>query len=125
MLPLCVDQGVGAIPWSPLARGLLTRDPGTSTDRSETDDFGRSLYAHADTGVIEAVGKIAADRGVSRAQVALAWVSKHPAVTAPIFGATKMQQLEDAIASTDIELTADEITALESPYTPQPVQGFI
>ncbi|HMK11119.1 MAG TPA: aldo/keto reductase, partial [Acidimicrobiales bacterium] len=109
----------------PLARGLLTRDPGTSTDRSETDEFGRTLYACADAGVIEAVAKIAADRGVSRAQVALAWVSKHPAVTAPIFGATKMQQLEDAIASIHIELTADEITALESPYTPQPVQGFI
>jgi aryl-alcohol dehydrogenase (NADP+) len=125
MLPLCVDQGVGAIPWSPLARGLLTRDAGTSTDRSETDEFGRSLYRYADAGVIDAVGKIAADRGVPRAQVALAWVSNHPAVTAPIVGVTKPNQLEDAIASVDIELTADEISALESPYTPQPVQGFI
>jgi aryl-alcohol dehydrogenase (NADP+) len=124
MLPVCVDQGVGAIPWSPLARGLLTRDPGTSTDRSETDEFGRTLYAKADAGIVEAVAKVAADRGVSRAQIALAWVSKHPAVTAPIVGVTKPQQLEDAIASVDIELTADEISALESPYTPQAVQGF-
>ena len=84
----------------------------------------RSLYANADAGIIEAVAKIAADRGVSRAQIALAWVSKHPAVTAPIVGVTKPHQLEDAIASVDIELTADEISALESPYTPQPVQGF-
>ena len=124
MLPLCVDQGVGVIPWSPLARGLLTRDAGTATDRSETDEFGRTLYATADAGIIEAAAKIAADRGVSRAQIALAWVSKHPAVTAPIVGVTKPQQLEDAIASVDIQLTADEIGALESPYTPQPVQGF-
>jgi aryl-alcohol dehydrogenase (NADP+) len=125
MLPLCLDQGVGAIPWSPLARGLLTRDADTSTDRAETDEFGRSLYANADAGIIEAVAKIAADRGVSRAQIALAWVSKHPAVTAPIVGVTKPNQLEDAIASVDIELTADEISALESPYTSQPVQGFV
>ena len=124
MLPLCVDQGVGAIPWSPLARGLLTRDAGTSTDRSETDEFGRVLYRTADAGVIEAVAKIAADRGVPRAQIALAWVSKHPAVSAPIVGVTKPNQLEDAIASVEIELTADEVSALESPYTPQAVQGF-
>ena len=78
----------------------------------------------ADAGIVEAVAKVAADRGVSRAQIALAWVSKHPAVTAPIVGVTKPQQLEDAIASVDIELTADEISALESPYTPQAVQGF-
>jgi aryl-alcohol dehydrogenase (NADP+) len=124
MLPLCVDQGVGAIPWSPLARGLLTRDAGSSTDRSETDEFGKSLYTTADAGVIDAVAKIAANRGVPRAQIALAWVSKHPAVTAPIVGATKPHHLDDAIASVDIELTPDEISALESPYTPQPVQGF-
>ena len=100
--------------------------PATTTDRSETDEFG----AHAlrrrrdDRAIVEAVAKVAADRGVAVAQIALAWVSKHPAVTAPIVGATKPQQLEDAIASVDIELTADEISALESPYTPQAVQGF-
>ena len=125
MLPLCLDQGVGVIPWSPLARGLLTRDPGTGgTPRAETDEFGKTLYGTADRGVIDAVGAIAAARGVSRAQVALAWVAKHPAVSAPIVGATKQQHLDDAIASLDLQLTADEIASLEEPYTPQPVQGF-
>ncbi len=124
MLPLCVDQGVGVIPWSPLARGLLTRDRGASTMRAGTDEFGKTLYASADAGVIDAVAAIAAARGVPRAQVALAWVARHPAVTAPIVGATKQQHLDDAIASLDIALTADEVRALEGPYTPQPVQGF-
>jgi aryl-alcohol dehydrogenase (NADP+) len=82
------------------------------------------MYRTADAGVVEAVAKIAADRGVPRAQIALAWLSKHPAVTAPIVGATKPHHLDDAVASIDIELTAEEIGALESPYTPQPVQGF-
>jgi len=124
MLPLCLDQGVGSIPWSPLARGLLTRDAGASTDRMETDEFGKTLYHSADTGVIDAVAQVAAARGVPRAQIALAWVSKHPAVTAPIVGFTKPHHLDDAIASLDIQLTADEVRALESPYTPQPVQGM-
>jgi len=123
MLPLCVDQGVGVIPWSPLARGFLTRDPSESSARKETDEFGKTLYGTADPGVIEAVARIATERGVPRAQVALAWVSKHRAVTAPIVGATKQQHLDDAIASLDITLTADEIRGLEAPYTPQPVQG--
>lgn len=123
MLPLCLDQGVGVIPWSPLARGFLTRDPAESSARKETDEFGKTLYGSADAGVIEAVARIAAERGVPRAQIALAWVSKHPAVTAPIVGATKPEHLTDAIASLDITLTADELRALESPYTPQPVQG--
>jgi aryl-alcohol dehydrogenase-like predicted oxidoreductase len=123
MLPLCLDQGVGVIPWSPLARGLLTRDPAESSARKETDEFGKTLYGTADAGVIEAVARIAAERGVPRAQIALAWVAKHPAVTAPIVGATKPEHLTDAIASLDIALTPDEVRALESPYTPQPVQG--
>ena len=123
MLPLCVDQGVGVIPWSPLARGFLTRDPSESSARKETDEFGKTLYGTADVGVIEAVARIAAERGVPRAQVALAWVSKHRAVTAPIIGATKQQHLDDAIASLDITLTADEIRELEALYTPQPIQG--
>ncbi|MEX1106664.1 MAG: aldo/keto reductase [Ilumatobacteraceae bacterium] len=124
MLPLCVDQGVGVIPWSPLARGLITRDPAEVTSRQETDEFGKTLYVGADREVIEAVAAIADRRGVSRAQIGLAWVAKHPAVSAPIVGATKEHHLDDAIASVDIVLTADEIAALEAPYTPQPVQGF-
>ena len=124
MLPLCVDQGVGVIPWSPLARGLLTRDLAESTSRKETDEFGKTLYPGANTAIIERVAEIAAQRGVSRAQIALAWVSKHPAVSAPIVGATKAHHLDDAIASIDITLTADEIKSLEAPYTPQPVSGF-
>lgn len=124
MLPLCVDQGVGVIPWSPLARGLLTRDPAETTSRKETDEFGKTLYATADADVIRRVAEIAAERGVSRAQVALAWVARHPAVTAPIVGATKPQHLDDAIASVALVLTDDEVRRLEEPYTPQPVQGF-
>ena len=124
MLPLCIDQGVGVIPWSPLARGLLTRDVSSNTSRSETDEFGKTLYGSANTGIIECVAEIAAQRGVSRAQIALAWVAHHPAVTAPIVGATKQHHLDDAIASIDIVLTDDEVRALEAPYTPQPVSGF-
>jgi aryl-alcohol dehydrogenase-like predicted oxidoreductase len=124
MLPLCVDQGVGVIPWSPLARGLLTRDLSENTSRSETDEFGKTLYPKADIAIIERVAAIAGQRGVSRAQIALAWVSHHPAVTAPIVGATKPHHLDDAIASLDIVLTQDEIRSLEEPYTPQAVSGF-
>jgi len=124
MMPLCLDQGVGVIPWSPLARGLLTRDVSASTSRSETDEFGKTLYATANTVIIERVADIANQRGVSRAQIALAWVLHHPAVAAPIVGATKPHHLDDAIASIDIELTPDEIRSLEEPYTPQPVYGF-
>jgi 1-deoxyxylulose-5-phosphate synthase len=121
MLPLCAAQGVGVIPWSPLARGVLTRD-GVS-DRSETDEFGKTLYGTANREIVDAVAAIAAERGVSRAQVALAWVSRHPAVSAPIVGVTKPHHLDDAIASLDLVLTTDEVRRLESPYTPQPVQG--
>ena len=124
MLPLCIDQGVGVIPWSPLARGLLTRDVSSNTSRSETDEFGKTLYGTANTEIIERVAEIAAQRGVPRAQIALAWVAHHPAVTAPIVGATKQHHLDDAIASIDIVLTDDEVRALEAPYTPQPVSGF-
>jgi aryl-alcohol dehydrogenase-like predicted oxidoreductase len=123
MLPLCVDQGVGVIPWSPLARGLITRDPATVTARQETDEFGKTLYGTANTGIIEQVAQIAAERGVSRAAVGLAWVAKHPAVTAPIVGATKPHHLDDALASLDVQLTPDECKRLESPYTPQPIFG--
>jgi 1-deoxyxylulose-5-phosphate synthase len=124
MLPLCVDQGVGVIPWSPLARGLITRDPANPTARAETDEFGKMLYGTADRGVIDAVAQISAERGVSRAQVGLAWVAKHPAVSAPIVGATKPHHLDDAIASVELRLTDDEVRRLEEHYSPQPVQGF-
>jgi aryl-alcohol dehydrogenase-like predicted oxidoreductase len=123
MLPLCVDQGVGVIPWSPLARGLITRDPATPTARQETDEFGKTLYGTADIEIIEQVARIAAERGVSRAAVGLAWVAKHPAVTAPIVGATKPHHLDDAVASLDVQLTAEECQRLEAPYTPQPIYG--
>jgi aryl-alcohol dehydrogenase-like predicted oxidoreductase len=124
MLPLCVDQGVGVIPWSPLARGFLTRDPSESSARKETDEFGKTLYGTANLEILDVVADIAATRGVSRAQVALAWVARHPAVSAPIVGVTKQAQLDDAVASVGLVLTADEVARLEAPYTPQPVQGF-
>jgi aryl-alcohol dehydrogenase-like predicted oxidoreductase len=125
MFPLCADQGVGAIPWSPLARGRLTRDWDDTTERSQTDEFGKGLYGAAgDREIVDAVAAIAAARGVSRAQVALAWVSHNPVVTAPIIGARRAQHLEDAIASLDLQLTTDEIEQLEAPYLPHPVAGF-
>jgi aryl-alcohol dehydrogenase-like predicted oxidoreductase len=123
MLPLCVDQGVGAIPWSPLARGRLTRDWDATTARSETDEFGRSLYRDEDRQIVDAVAAVAAARGVSRAEVALAWILRHPAVDAPIIGATKPQHLADAVASVDLVLTADEVKALEAPYVPHAIAG--
>jgi 1-deoxyxylulose-5-phosphate synthase len=126
MLPLCADQGIGVIPWSPLARGRLTRDWDTATARSQTDPFGRSLYAateDADRAVVDAVAQVAADRGVPRAQVALAWVASRPGVTAPIVGATKPHHLEDAVAALEIELTDDEVARLEKAYVPHPIRG--
>ncbi len=127
MLPLCRDQGIGVIPWSPLARGRLARPADTKTERSETDRFGQYLYrktVEADTQVIERVGAIAATRGVSRGQVALAWLLAKRGVTAPIVGATKIEQLNESIAAIDLELTVDEIRQLEEPYIPHPVAGF-
>ncbi|HEY8595800.1 MAG TPA: aldo/keto reductase [Devosiaceae bacterium] len=124
MLPLCADQGIGVIPWSPLARGRLTRDWDDSTARSETDEFGKGLYVpQSDRKVTEAVAKVAGDRGVARAQVALAWLLSKPEVTAPIVGATKLRHLEDAAAAVSLELTADEIAALEAPYEPHGIAG--
>jgi 1-deoxyxylulose-5-phosphate synthase len=123
MLPLCVDQGVGAIPWSPLARGRLTRDWDDRTARSETDEFGKTLYRPEDRTIVERVAEVAAARAVSRAQVALAWVSRHPAVAAPIVGVTTPAHLDDAVASLDLELTDDEVARLEEPYHPHAVAG--
>ena len=124
MLPLCLDEGIGVIPWSPLARGRLTRDWDASTARSRTDQFGSSLYSDDDRRIVEAVAKIAESRRVSRAQVALAWVLRQPAVTAPIVGATKPEHLEDAIAAADLELSDDEVAQLEEPYSPRLPAGF-
>ncbi len=124
MLPYCEATGVGVIPWSPLARGKLTRPWDTTTARSETDEFGKNLYRDEDEQIVDAVGEIAEQRGVPRAQVALAWVSRHPAVTAPIVGATKPQHLTDAVASLDLQLTDDEVARLEAPYRPHEVAGF-
>jgi aryl-alcohol dehydrogenase-like predicted oxidoreductase len=124
MLPLCADQGIGVIPWSPLARGRLTRDWDESTARSETDEFGNTLYAEGDRMIVERVAEVAAARGVPRAQVALAWVLSKPVVTAPIVGVTKVQHLDDAVGAVEIDLTADEIARLEEPYLPHAVVGF-
>jgi len=124
MLPLCADEGVGVIPWSPLARGKLTRAWEETTTRSESDAFGRTLYLDSDRQIVDAVAKAAAERGVSRAQIALAWVMANPVVDAPIIGATKPQHLDDAVAAVDLELTRDEIDSLTAPYTPRNVVGF-
>jgi 1-deoxyxylulose-5-phosphate synthase len=127
ILPLCADEGVGVIPWSPLARGRLTRDFDATTERQKTDGYGNTLYdktADADRAVIEAVAKIAQERGIPRAQVALAWVIQKPQISAPIIGASKPNHLDDAIAALDVKLTADEIAALEAPYVPHDVVGF-
>jgi aryl-alcohol dehydrogenase-like predicted oxidoreductase len=127
MLPLCAAEGVGVIPWSPLARGRLTRDWDETTQRSETDRFGTALYEHtaaADRRVVEAVASVAAKRGVPRAQVALAWVLAKPEISAPIVGASRPQHLDDAIAAVDLDLSQEETTALEAPYVPHAVVGF-
>ena len=129
MLPLCLDQGVGVIPWSPLARGWLTRDwDEGGTQRAESDAFARQIYAATadhDRAVVEAVARIAEARGVARAQVALAWVLAKPAITAPIIGATKPHHLADAIAALDIRLTVEEIASLEAPYVPHAINGMV
>ena len=124
MLPLCADRGIGVLPWSPLARGRLTRPWDETTERSATDEFGKQLYDESDRAIVDAVRSVAQARGVPAAQVALAWVAAQPAVTAPIIGATKPHHLEDAVAALDLELTPDEIASLEAPYTPHAVAGF-
>jgi 1-deoxyxylulose-5-phosphate synthase len=126
MLPLCRDQGIGVIPWSPLARGRLTRDWDEATERSATDEFGKLLYdtASSDRVVVQRVAEVAAERGVSRAQVALAWMLGRPGIAAPIIGATRLEHLDDAVAAVELELSADEVDRLEEPYVPHPVVGF-
>lgn len=127
MMPLCLAEGVGVVPWSPLARGRLTRDWGETTTRTETDEFGKTLYTsaeEADRKIVEQVGRIAAQRGVPQAQVALAWMVQKPYITAPIVGASKPHHLDDAVAALSLGLTEEEIASLEEPYVPHPVVGF-
>jgi aryl-alcohol dehydrogenase-like predicted oxidoreductase len=124
MLPLCLDQGIGVIPWSPLARGRLTRPSGErNTTRSTSDPIADSLYADGDHAVVDSLAKVADARGVPMAQVALSWLMTRPGVTAPIIGASKASHLEDAVAAVELRLTDDEVAALEQPYVPHPVAG--
>jgi aryl-alcohol dehydrogenase-like predicted oxidoreductase len=128
MIPLCLDQGVGCIPWSPLARGMLagnrTREGGRQTTRSKTDTFTDYLYDQpTDFDVVDAANEVAAARGVPSAQVALAWLLQKPGVTAPIVGSTKKKHLKDALAAEALTLSEDEVERLEKPYVPHPVLG--
>jgi aryl-alcohol dehydrogenase-like predicted oxidoreductase len=128
MIPLCREEGIGVIPWSPLARGRLARPwQSETTKRSETDNFGNKMYAateEADHRVVDAVEALAKKKGVRQASLALAWMLAKPGITAPIVGATKRNHLEDAVAALGIKLTAQEIAALEEAYIPHPVLGF-
>jgi 1-deoxyxylulose-5-phosphate synthase len=124
MLPLCIDQGVGVIPWSPLARGRLTRPWDTVSARSETDEFGQSLYHDSDKIIVERVEEVAQRHGVVAAQVALAWVLAKPGISSPIVGVTKPHHLTDAIASLDVTLSKEDMATLEEPYTPRAIAGF-
>ena len=127
MIPLCLDQGVGVIPWSPLARGLLagTRDRGGSrlTTRAGNDPFADELYDEGDFDVVDALRSVADEQGLPPAQIALAWLLSRPAVTAPIVGATKLAHLDDAIAAVDVTLSEAAVARLEAPYRPHPILG--
>jgi aryl-alcohol dehydrogenase-like predicted oxidoreductase len=127
MLPLCSAEGIGVIPWSPLARGRLTRDWDDKSARSETDDFGRRLYAKsadADKKVVARLTEVASRRGMPRAQIALAWLLAKPVIAAPIVGATKLQHIDDALAALEVKLSTEEISLLEEAYVPHAVAGF-
>ena len=129
MLPLCLAEGIGVLPWSPLARGRLARawETQPSTVRGQTDEYGKKLYSgteEVDKQVIDRVGEIAKARSIPRAQIALAWLLHKPAVTAPILGATKSHHLEEAVAAVDVKLSDAEIQALEAPYVPHRIAGF-
>lgn len=126
MLPFCLDQKIAVIPWSPLARGVLTRKPEERNDtkRAQTDAFGKSLYTHAsDMEIVKRVTEIAGQRGVSNATVAMAWMLDKPAITSPIIGASKPGHLEDAVAALSLKLTTEEIGRLEEPYEPHKIEG--
>jgi 1-deoxyxylulose-5-phosphate synthase len=127
MLPLCAAEGIGVLPWSPLARGRLTRDWDAGTERTRTDEFGKTLYTanvESDRQVVARVAEVAKRRGVPRATVALAWLLHKPAVTSPIVGVSKPHHLDDAVAALSLKLTPEEIAVLEQPYVPHPVVGF-
>ena len=127
MYPFCLDQGIGALPWSPLARGKLTRPWDEASRRFESDPLAASLYHQNEAGdrrIVEAVFAVAAERGVAPAQVALAWVMQQPVVASPIVGGTKLHHLHDAVAAVDLELTADEMTRLTEHYGPHAMEGF-
>jgi 1-deoxyxylulose-5-phosphate synthase len=124
MLPLCREEGIGVIPWSPLARGRLARPWEEATERSQTDDFGRSLYEDSDSVIVGAVGAVAEGRGLPRAQVALAWLLAQPGVTAPIVGATKPEHIADAVAAVDVRLEDEDLQALVAAYRPHEIRGF-
>ena len=127
MLPLCADQGIAVMPWSPLARGRLTRAWNETSSRQETDEFGKKLYTQfpeSDRLIVDQVSAVATARGVPRAQVALAWLLQKKGVTSPIVGASKPDHLKDAVAALSLKLTADEIASLERPYVPHGVSGF-
>jgi 1-deoxyxylulose-5-phosphate synthase len=127
MIPLCIHDGVGVIPWSPLARGLLTgtrtREGERRTTRAETDGFQDVLYGAEDFDVVDRLDEVAGERGLPSAQVALAWLLHKPGVTAPIVGATRLEHLEDALAAAELTLSAEDIARLEEPYRPHPVIG--
>jgi aryl-alcohol dehydrogenase-like predicted oxidoreductase len=128
MLPLCAAEGIGVIPWSPQARGRLTRDWDYTSTRTETDEAITRLFVkteEADKKVADRVAAVAAARGVSRGQVALAWLLAKPVITAPIVGATKLHHLDEALASVNVKLSAVEIASLEEPYVPHQVVGFL
>ena len=129
MMKLCLDQGVGVIPWSPLARGRLTRpwNQRGDTNRAKTDEFGKTLYAkweQSDERVVNAVEQLAKKRGKPMSQIAMAWQLSKPYITAPIVGPTKLLHIDDAVASVELQLSADEVAALEAPYEPHEVLGF-
>jgi aryl-alcohol dehydrogenase-like predicted oxidoreductase len=126
MMPLCADARIGVMPWSPLARGRLTRAWDTETPRTRTDQYGNALYTtsvDSDRRIVDQVASIAAARAVSKAQVALAWIAHKPFVTSPIVGASKRQHLDDAVAALSLDLTDGEIAQLEAPYVPRPIAG--
>jgi len=129
MLPLCLAEGIGVLPWSPLARGRLARawETQPSTTRGQTDEYGKKLYSgteEADKPIVDGVGEVAKARRIPRAQIALAWLLHKPAVTAPIVGATKLHHLEEAVAALDVKLSDAEIELLEAPYVPHHIAGF-
>lgn len=127
MLPFCIDQGIAMIPWSPMARGRLTRAWNEATSRQETDEYGKTLYTQfpdSDRAIIDQVGAVATARGAPRAQVALAWMLQKKGVTSPIIGASKPEHLKDAVAALSLKLTAEEIASLEKPYVPRNTAGL-